>query len=461
MTRVSSKFIFFFGSFAGILFGYDIGIIAGAEGHIKSDFNLSSLWIGIVVSSLMGGAIIGSILSGLLGDKFGRRKLILISSTIFFIGAVGSAVAPDEITLTIARIFLGVAVGTASSLVPAYMSEIAPANMRGKLSGLNQLMIVIGMLLSYIVAFIFEPIPNSWRLMLGSAALFAIILYLGMLKLPESPRYLIKNGMSQQAREVLTSLRSSDDEINAEISEIENVADHEKTGISQLFHKKFRMALIIGVGMATFQQIQGANSIVYYATSIARNVGLSSQLAAGFTVVVGVIFVVTTLIFLQFVDKFNRRTILTIGSAGMALSFFTPAILGKFGVNDGMLNWITLIALCCYILCYAFSWAPLTWIIVGEIFPLSVRGIGGGISSAFNWTGSLLIGLVFPLLADKFSFGIIFSAFGVICILGLLFIRFVVVETKGRTLEQIEIEMAAHSEKKQLKQVTKMIERSL
>ncbi|WP_339320421.1 sugar porter family MFS transporter [Paenibacillus sp. FSL R10-2734] len=453
MSKVSSKFIFFFGSFAGILFGYDIGIIAGAEGHIKTDFNLSSLWIGIVVSSLMGGAIIGSILSGLLGDKFGRRKLILISSLIFFVGAIGSAVAPNEITLTIARVFLGIAVGTASSLVPAYMSEIAPANMRGKLSGLNQLMIVIGMLLSYIVAFIFEPIPNSWRLMLGSASLFAIILFLGMLKLPESPRYLIKNGMTKKAQEVLTSLRSSKAEIDAEISEIENVADNKSSGISQLFHKKFRLALIIGVGMATFQQIQGANSIVYYATSIARNVGLSSQLAAGFTVIVGVIFVVTTIIFLQFVDKFNRRTILTIGSAGMALSFFTPAILGAFGINDGMLNWVTLIALCGFILCYAFSWAPLTWIIVGEIFPLSVRGIGGGISSAFNWTGSLAIGLVFPILADKFSLGIIFSAFGVICILGLLFIRFVVVETKGRTLEQIETEMADRSEKKQQKHV--------
>ncbi|MNB85388.1 putative metabolite transport protein CsbC [compost metagenome] len=453
MSKVSSKFIFFFGSFAGILFGYDIGIIAGAEGHIKDDFHLSPLWIGIVVSSLMGGAIIGSILSGLLGDKFGRRKLILISSLIFFIGAIGSAVAPDPIILTVARVFLGVAVGTASSLVPAYMSEIAPANVRGKLSGLNQLMIVSGMLLSYTVAFIFEPIPNSWRLMLGSAAVFAIILYLGMLKLPESPRYLIKNGMTKKAREVLTSLRNSTDEVDAEISEIENVAEHEKSGISQLFDKKFRMALIIGVGMATFQQIQGANSIVYYATSIARNVGLSSQLAAGFTVIVGVIFVVTTIIFLQFVDKFNRRAILTVGGAGMALSFFTPAILGTFGITENALNWATLIALSCFILCYAFSWAPLTWILVGEIFPLSVRGIGGGISSAFNWTGSLAIGLIFPILADSFSFTTIFSAFGIVCILGLLFVRCVVVETKGRTLEQIETEMAVRSEKGQTKQI--------
>lgn len=454
MSKVSSKFIFFFGSFAGILFGYDIGIIAGAEGPIQHDFNLSPLWIGIVVSSLMGGAIIGSILSGLLGDKFGRRKLILIASLIFFVGAIGSAVAPDAIILTIARVFLGTAVGTASSLVPAYMSEIAPANIRGKLSGLNQLMIVSGMLLSYIVAFIFEPIPNSWRLMLGSAGVFAIILYIGMLKLPESPRYLIKNGMAAKAREVLTSLRDSKAEVNAEISEIKDVAEHEvESGIGQLFHKKFRMALIIGVGMATFQQIQGANSIVYYATSIAQKAGLAPQVAAGFTVIVGVIFVVTTLIFLQFVDKYNRRTILTVGGAGMALSFFAPAILGALGINEGVLNWVTLIALCCFILCYAFSWAPLTWIIVGEIFPLSVRGIGAGTSSAFNWTGSLAVGLVFPILAAKFSLGVIFSAFGIICILGLLFIRFVVVETKGRSLEQIETEMAARSEKKSVDKV--------
>ncbi|HWL12571.1 MAG TPA: sugar porter family MFS transporter, partial [Ureibacillus sp.] len=423
MSKVTSKFIFFFGSFAGILFGYDIGIIAGAEGHIQHDFNLSPLWLGIVVSSLMGGAIIGSILSGLLGDKFGRRKLILIASIIFFVGALGSAVATDEIILTIARVFLGTAVGTASSLVPAYMSEIAPANVRGKLSGLNQLMIVIGMLLSYIVAFIFEPVPNSWRLMLGSAGVFAIVLYLGVLKLPESPRYLIKNGMANKAREVLSSLRNSKEEVDAEILEIKDVAEHEESGIGQLFHKKFRMALIIGVGMATLQQVQGANSIVYYATSIARKVGLAPQVAAGFTVIVGVIFVVTTIIFLQFVDKYNRRTILTVGGAGMALSFFAPAILGALGINESVLNWVTLIALCCFILCYAFSWAPLTWIIVGEIFPLAVRGIGAGISSAFNWTGSLAVGLIFPILADMFSFGVIFSAFGIICVIGLLFVH--------------------------------------
>lgn len=451
--KISSKFIFFFGSFAGILFGYDIGITAGAEGHIRVDFDLSPLWLGIVVSSLMGGAILGSIVSGLFGDKFGRRKLILIASVVFFVGGLGSAVAPEEISLTVFRILLGIAVGTASSLVPAYMSEIAPANTRGKLSGLNQLMIVSGMLLSYIVAFILEPFPNSWRYMFASAAIPAIILFIGMLKLPESPRYLIKKGMADKAREVLASVRSSKEEIEAEISEIVDVAKHENSGSGKLFHKRFRLALIIGVGMATLQQIQGANSIVYYATSIARDVGLAPQVAAGFTVIVGVIFVVTTVIFLKFVDKYNRRTILTVGGAGMALSFFTPAILGAFGINESALNWITLISLCCFILFYAFSWAPLTWIIVGEIFPLAVRGIGAGISSAFNWTGSLAIGLVFPILTAKYSFGVIFSAFGFICILGLIFVRFVVVETKGRTLEQIETEMAARSEKKSAESV--------
>ncbi|SNZ17418.1 MFS transporter, sugar porter (SP) family [Terribacillus aidingensis] len=447
MSKVSSKFIFFFGSFAGILFGYDIGIIAGAEGPIHDEFNLSPLWLGIVVSSLMGGAIIGSILSGLLGDRFGRRNIILFSSVIFLVGSIGSAVAPEEITLTISRIILGVAVGTASSLVPAYMSEIAPAKVRGKLSGLNQLMIVSGMLLSYIVSFIFEPVPNSWRWMLGSAGVFAIVLYFGVLKLPESPRYLIKNGMADKAREVLSSLRGSKAEVDAEIAEINSITKYEKKGVRQLFQKRFRMALIIGIGIATFQQVQGANSIVYYATSIARNVGLAPQVAAGFTVIVGVIFVVTTIIFLQFVDKFNRRAILTVGGTGMALSFFAPAILEVIGLNESALNWITLISLCSFILFYSFSWAPLTWIIVGEIFPLSVRGIGAGISSAFNWTGSLVVGLVFPILADQFSFGVIFSSFGVICVLGLLFVRFVVVETKGRSLEQIEAELTARSEK--------------
>ncbi|WP_146137389.1 MFS transporter, partial [Oenococcus oeni] len=272
--KISSRFIYFFGAFGGILFGYDIGVMTGALPFLEKDWNLynSAGIVGWITSAVMFGAIFGGALAGQLADRLGRRKMILISAIIFAVFSVLSAIAPNNGSyyLIIMRIFLGLAVGAASALVPAYISELAPAAIRGRLSGLDQTMIVSGMLISYIVDYILKGLPNqiAWRLMLGFACIPAIILYLGVMKLPESPRYLIKNGRPDEARKVMSYVRSSEGEINNEINQIKETAHKEqeaqKTSWSALFSGKYRYLVIAGVGVAAFQQFQGANAIFYY-----------------------------------------------------------------------------------------------------------------------------------------------------------------------------------------------------
>ena len=219
--KISSRFIYFFGAFAGILFGYDIGVMTGALPFLESDWSLEgrATAIGWITSSVMFGAIFGGVVAGQLSDRLGRRKMILISAVIFVVGSILSGIAPHDgiLFLIVSRMFLGLAVGAASALVPAYMSEMAPAKLRGRLSGINQTMIVSGMLLSYIVDYLLKDLPETmaWRMMLGLAAVPAIILFFGMLKLPESPRFLIKNNKFDEARKVLGYIRSNKKDIDA------------------------------------------------------------------------------------------------------------------------------------------------------------------------------------------------------------------------------------------------------
>ena len=267
--KISSAFIYFFGSFGGILFGYDIGVMTGALPFLQNDWNLqgNASIIGWITSAVMFGAIFGGALAGQLSDRLGRRKMILISALIFVVGSILSGIAPHngQYYLIGVRILLGLAVGAASALVPAYMSEMAPAHLRGRLSGINQTMIVSGMLLSYIVDFLLKDLPETmaWRLMLGLAAVPAIILFLGVLRLPESPRFLVNHGFVDQARRVLGYIRKNDKEVEAELADIQNTAASEaqaqsKTTFATLLSDKYRYLVTAGVGVAAFQQFQGS-----------------------------------------------------------------------------------------------------------------------------------------------------------------------------------------------------------
>lgn len=446
--KISSGFIYFFGAFGGILFGYDIGVMTGALPFLEHDWNLqnSAGVIGWITSAVMFGAIFGGALAGQLSDRLGRRKMILISALIFVVGSVLSGISPHngQYFLIIVRMLLGLAVGAASALVPAYMSEMAPARLRGRLSGINQTMIVSGMLLSYIVDYLLKGLPETlaWRLMLSLAAVPALILFFGVLKLPESPRFLIKNNKLEEARKVLSYIRAKKEAIDAEIKQIQETAREEKQANQKaswgtLFSGKYRYLVIAGVGVAAFQQFQGANAIFYYIPLIVEKAtGHAASSALMWPIIQGIILVLGSLVFLWIADKFKRRTLLTVGGTIMGLSFILPAILNLLIPNANPMMIVAFLSI--YVALYSFTWAPLTWVIVGEIFPLVIRGRASGLASSFNWIGSFLVGLLFPIMTASMSQEAVFAIFGVICLLGVLFIRTRVPETQGHTLEEIE-----------------------
>ena len=445
--RIASSFIYFFGSFGGILFGYDIGVMTGALPFLQVDWNLqgNASIIGWITSSVMFGAIFGGAMAGQLSDRLGRRKMILVSALIFVVGSLLSAMAPNngQYYLIGVRILFGMAVGAASALVPAYMSEMAPAHLRGRLSGINQTMIVSGMLLSYIVDFLLKDLPEdiAWRLMLGLAAVPAVILFFGVLRLPESPRFLVRHNKVDEAKTTLSYIRPPE-KVDEELEQIqlaakEEIEAHEQSSWSTLLESKFRYLVTAGVGVAAFQQFQGANAIFYYIPLIVEKAtGNAASSELMWPVIQGILLVLGSLVFLVIADRFNRRSLLTAGGLVMGLSFILPAIINSImpGTNPMMIVFF----LCVYVAFYSFTWAPLTWVIVGEIFPLAIRGRASGLASSFNWIGSFLVGLMFPIMTASMSQEAVFAIFGIICLIGVCFIRTRVPETRGHTLEEIE-----------------------
>jgi sugar porter (SP) family MFS transporter len=447
--RRNLAFIYFFGAFGGILFGYDIGVMTGALPILQQRWSLqnSPMALGLITSAVMLGAILGGAMAGRLADRYGRRRLILIASMVFIAGAALSAVAPENSVafLVAARIILGWAVGAASALVPAYLSEMAPADLRGRLSGLNQVMIVSGMLLSYVADFFldsFSPVW-SWRIMLGAAVLPAIILLIGTLELPESPRFLVSHNMIDEAKKVLVSVRPERWRIQDELEEIQRTVRHEQQQDRTKGHYKaflqpqYRPLVLAGLGIAALQQFQGANAIFYYLPLIVERLsGASTHSALMWPMLEGAILVLGSLIFLLLADRINRRTLLTVGGSIMAISFFAPAVLHMLMPSLGGNTVVVFLSI--YVALYSFTWAPLTWVVVGEIFPLAIRGSGTGLASSFNWIGSFLVGLLFPVMAAAMSEYAVFAIFGAVCVLGVFFIRLWVPETRGLTLEEIE-----------------------
>lgn len=285
--------------------------------------------------------------------------------------------------------------------------------------------------------------------MLGLAAVPALILFLGVLRLPESPRFLLRNGDEAAARRVLSYIRKDPSEIDAELNSIqETAADEEKastkTSWSTLFSSKYRYLVIAGVGVAAFQQFQGANAIFYYIPLIVQKAtGQAASSNLMWPIIQGIILVAGSLVYMWIAEKFNRRTLLMVGGGVMGLSFILPAIINLLMPN---MNPITIVVfLCIYVAFYSVTWAPLTWVLVGEIFPLAIRGRASGLASSFNWIGSWLVGLLFPIMTANMPQEAVFAIFGIICLLGVLFIKTRVPETRGHTLEEIEAEGTKHN----------------
>lgn len=420
----------------GLLFGFDTGIISGAFLFIQDSFVMSPLVEGIIVSGAMAGAAAGAAVGGQLADRLGRRRLILIAAIVFFVGSFTMAVAPTVPVLVAGRLIDGVAIGFASIVGPLYISEIAPPEIRGGLTSLNQLMVTTGILLSYFVNYAFAD-AGAWRWMLGAGMVPAVVLAIGILKMPESPRWLFEHGQKDEARAVLKRTRS--DGVEQELDEIEETVETQsETGVRDLLAPWLRPALVVGLGLAVFQQITGINAVIYYAPTILESTGLGSVASILATVGIGVINVVMTVVAIMLVDRVGRRRLLLVGVGGMVATlavlgtvFYLPGLEGGLGI-------IATISLMLFVSFFAIGLGPVFWLLISEIYPLSVRGSAMGVVTVANWGANLLVSLTFPVLTDGVGTSATFWLFGLCSLLGLVFVYRYVPETKGRTLEAIE-----------------------
>jgi sugar porter (SP) family MFS transporter len=429
----------------GLLFGYDTGVISGALLFITKDFApLSSFLQGVIVSVLLVGAVTGAIAGGPLSDRLGRRPVVLLAAIIFAVGAIAAALAPNVLVLIFARFILGLGVGLASLVVPLYIAEIAPPATRGALVSLNQLMITIGILLSYIVGVAFTPI-EGWRYMFAVAVIPALILGIGMFTLPESPRWLVKNGKLDKARSVLLLSRVEAD-VETEMQQMEEIERIERqqaqVGYKELLAPWIRPALIVGVGLAIFQQITGINTVIYYAPTILEKVGFSAGGAIAATALgVGAVNVGFTILAVYIVDRVGRRPLLLIGLIGMIVSLGLLGVVFSLGATSGAAGLLATICLALYIASFAISLGPIFWLMISEIYPLNMRGSAMSIAALCNWGSNFIVALIFPVLLATFGGAGSFWLFAVLGIVAWIFVYFMVPETKGRTLEEIEADL--------------------
>ncbi len=424
----------------GLLFGFDTGVIAGAMLFIVPEFHLGPAEQGLVVSAVTFGALFGALAGGSSSDRFGRRWTNIAAGLSFVAGSVFSALAPNVDVLIASRVLIGLAIGLTSVAAPMYIAELSPARNRGKLVSLFQLAITIGILVSYIVDRALAP-DHAWRWMLGLAFVPGALLVVGMIAMPESPRWLLKMGAEKAARQALLLVRSAD-EIEAEVKEIhDDLAHNQPAAWSELLMPGLRPALLVGVGLAVFQQVTGINTIIYYAPQIFQKAGLNSAATAlAATAGIGVVNVFSTLIAVWLVDRVGRRPLLLAGLVGMTISVAALGVAQRFGstfdVNQSSLAPITVGFIGLYIVCFAFSLGPVVWLMISEIFPNRARARAAGISTAANWTANFLVSLSFPIMQAMLgpSLWFVYAAMGVAAF---IFIIGWVPETRGKSLEDI------------------------
>ncbi len=423
----------------GLLFGYDTGVIASALLFITPDFGLSSFQSGLVVAAVPIGAVGGALFSGRLSDRYGRRLMILLSSIIFAVGALVSAAAGGTELLVIARLVVGVAIGLASATAPVYISEVAPPDIRGRLVTFFQLSVTIGILVAYIVGLVFEP-SEGWRWMLGLGAVPALILGIGMLRMPQSPRWLVMVGEDYKARAVLEKIRESDPaKIDAEMAEISDSLISEPGGWRDLMQPVVKAALVVGVGLAILQQVSGINTVIYYAPTIIQFTGVDSDSSAILAAVgVGIVNVGMTIVAIRLLDRLGRRPLLLGGSLVMGLSLTALALVFLGGAGSDVDSFIAVGALMLYVAAFAISLGPIFWLLNAEIYDLRVRSKAAAVGTMANWTFNFIVSLTFLILIDDLGRSGTFFFYAAICVLTFFFCLKFVPETKGKHLEDIQ-----------------------
>lgn len=421
----------------GFLFGYDTGVISGALAFITHDFDLTSLTSGIVVSSIVVGAMIGALSSGRLADRFGRRTMIIAAAVVFVIGSALAAFAPTFLTLVAARVVLGLGIGGASALVPTFISEVAPPASRGRLVAVNQLLITIGIAVAYFVGYAFTS-SHNWRAMFAIGVIPALGLGIGMLFLPESPRWLLARGHGERARAILSRLRPAET-VDAEIAEIMHIGANSKPGrLRDLAKRWMAPALVAGIGLQILGQATGVNTVVYYAPRIFENAGIGASAAILATVGIGIVNVIMTLVGMSVVDRIGRKPLLISGVSIMAVALISLAITFMVGGQSGGAGVVAFICVAVYIAAVAASLNVVVFIIPSEIYPLQSRGTAMSATLFSNWTLSFVVSLTFLPLLDAMGTSGAFWLYAAFCVILVVFAARYIPETSGRTLEEIE-----------------------
>ena len=428
----------------GILYGYDIGIIAAALIFVRSTFALSTQMEGVVVSVVLIGSMAGAVLGGSIADRYGRRTILLAGGAIFILGSILAPLSPNVGTLIFARVLLGLAIGFTSVTAPVYVSELAPPQARGFLIGLYQFALTLGIALANLVGY-WLAADHAWRWMFGLGIIPAIFFLLLVLTVPESPRWLVAQGREEEAE---TILRSYTDETGTAVlladirSSLRILADRRW---SALWSPAVRPSLFIAVGFTVLQQVTGINTIFYYGPQIFALAGVSSDKSAIFaTLLLAVTNVLATIIALALVDKVGRKPLLYWGVGGMTISLFLLAYCFHSQAALGSsLGIVATVCLMVYVICFAFSMGPIAWILVAEVFPLRLRGRGVAAATLGSGASNTIVAYTFLALIQAAGKSLTFCIYGGFCILTLLFTRFVIPETKGRELESISTHDAA------------------
>jgi MFS transporter, SP family, galactose:H+ symporter len=424
----------------GGLFGYDTGVISGAILYIRKDFPIEAATEGLIVSAVTVGALAAAMIAGVLADRGGRRVTNIAAGLIFAAASLLCVMANSVPTLIAGRFLVGCGIGLTSVGAPMYIAEVSPARVRGTFVSLFQLAVTVGILLSYVVCAMLAP-AAAWRWMLGLAAVPGLALAIGMMAMPESPRWLVKQRRNEDARAVLVKINphSNPDETLAHIEH--DLALEGQGTWGELLQRSLRPALLVGIGLAVFQQVTGINAVIYYAPQIFRAAGFASDLTAlAATAGIGVINVLATFIAIWLVDREGRKPLLVAGVAGMLATLVVLGLAfegGSAGTGTGSLGYITVACLAGYIIFFAFSLGPIVWLMISEIYPLRNRAQAMAVSTASNWGANFLVSTTFPVMTLRLGSAATFFTYAGLGVLTLLFVIAKVPETKGKTLEEI------------------------
>jgi len=434
----------------GFLFGFDTAVISGTVSLVKHDFNLNANYEGWFVSCALLGCIIGVSISGKLSDKYGRKIVLILSAVLFLASALGCMLSGSFTVLVIFRLIGGLGIGVASMVSPLYISEFSPSRFRGMMVSLYQLALTIGIVLAYFSnAYLLNHSGGSfgsdnmnrifstevWRAMLGLGALPAAVFLISLFMVPESPRWLLLKGEEQKAKDILTKIDGADAAKN-EIEAFKATGDEDsETSLKELFKPVYRKALLIGLLLPFMSQVCGINAVIYYGPKILEQAGFTLNNALGGQVTIGLVNVVFTFVAIFTIDKWGRRPLLFTGIGGAILALFVIGALFALGITSG--PWI-LIFIITFISCFAFSFGPVCWVVVGEIFPNAIRGKAMALATLSLWVGNFLVGQLTPLMLEGLGSSWTFWLFGLCCSPALWVTWKLIPETKGKSLEMIE-----------------------